>query len=79
MYYYVGKKKKFNRHNNAKCKQIVILCRYKIEIIITDEMLHFIHKINLLCFNIKKFTVKVIPFFLPTISYIHVHFLLNKF
>ena len=63
MYYYVGKKKKFNRHNNAKCKQIVILCRYKIEIINTDEMLHFIHKINLLCFNIKKFTVKVYTLF----------------
>ena len=31
MYYYIGKKKKFNRHNNAKSKQIVILCRYKIE------------------------------------------------
>ena len=58
MYYYVGKKK-INRHNNAKCKQIVILCSYKIEKIITNEILHFIHKINLLCFNIKKFTVKV--------------------
>ena len=54
--------KKINRRNNAKYKQIVILCRYKIEKIITDEKLHFIHKINLLYFNIKKFTVKVYYF-----------------
>ena len=53
------KKIKYNRHNNLKCKQIVILCRYKIENKIIDEMLHFIHKINLLRYNIKKFTVKV--------------------
>ena len=53
----------------------------KIEKIITDKMLHFIHKFFFF-FQYKKIyggSVLSYPFFLPTISYIHDRYIIIIF